>query len=423
MTTHTQPSVAEIKRAVDDLGQAFEAFKEANDLRTKAKPGRGDVVLDQKVDRLSRDVSALQGNVDRLFVAAGRPSVTGGDPATTEHKAAFFDRFVRKGIETGLQALEAKALSTGSDADGGYAVPEALDGSIEKLLVEASPIRSVANVVQIGTSAYKKLVNLGGATSGWVGESDARAETDTPQFSEVAPPLGEIYANPAATQAMLDDAYFNVEDWLAEELTTEFAAQEGAAFVNGNGTNKPKGFLSLHGDRRSRRHAGLRLAAICPDRRRGRLAGEAIRPTSCSISSMRSGPAIEPRRRSSMNTNLVAEIRKFKDVRRQLSLAARPCRRPAGEPARLPRDRGGGHAGQGREFAFGRIRQFRARLYDHRSHGDPDPARSLHQQALRPFLRHQARRRRRGELGSDQAAEIRGKLTQSSEIGSRKPEF
>jgi HK97 family phage major capsid protein len=81
-------------------------------------------------------------------------------------------------------------------------------------------------------------------TSGWVGEEGARAETEAPGFVEVAPPLGEIYANPAATQAMLDDAFFNVEEWLAEELAAEFASKEGAAFVTGDGTNKPKGFLS-----------------------------------------------------------------------------------------------------------------------------------------------------------------------------------
>jgi HK97 family phage major capsid protein len=77
-----------------------------------------------------------------------------------------------------------------------------------------------------------------------VGETDARAETEASSFAEVAPPLGEIYANPAATQAMLDDAFFNVEEWLAEELATEFSSQEGTAFISGDGVNKPKGFLT-----------------------------------------------------------------------------------------------------------------------------------------------------------------------------------
>jgi HK97 family phage major capsid protein len=314
-TTNTQPSVAEIKRAVDDLGRAFDAFKDANDLRTKTKPGRGDVVLDQKVDRLSRDVSALQGTVDRLFVAANRPSVAGvrhDDPAAAEHKAVFFDRFIRKGVETGLQALEAKALSTGTDADGGYAVPEALDSNIERLLLEASPIRSVSNVVQIGTANYKKLVNLGGATSGWVSETGSRAETDTPQFAEVAPPLGEIYANPAATQAMLDDAYFNVEDWLAEELTMEFASQEGAAFVSGNGTNKPKGFLNytatdeMDGTRAfgSLQYVPTGVAGDWP-------ASDPTDKLLDLVYSLRAGYRASAA--FVMNTNLVAEIRKFKD--------------------------------------------------------------------------------------------------------------
>ena len=314
-TATTQPGVREIKRAVDDLGRAFEAFKEAND-RRGVQSGKGDdIVLEQKVDRLSRDVSTMQGNLDRLHLAANRPPVAGvhrDDPETEEHKAAFFDRFVRKGIETGLQAVEAKALSTGTDADGGYAVPEALDRSIEKRLVGASPVRSVSNVVQIGTSNYKKLVNLGGATSGWVGEGDARAETDTPSFQEVAPPLGEIYANPAATQAMLDDAFFNVEDWLAEELTSEFAAQEGAAFINGNGTNKPKGFLTYTttAEVDSARAFGSLQHVVT-----GVAGGWPVSdPTDTLLDLIYS---LRTAYRSSavfvMNTNLVAEIRKFKD--------------------------------------------------------------------------------------------------------------
>ena len=311
-TTPTQPSVREIKRAVDDLGRAFEAFKEANDQQSQSS----DVVLEQKVDRLNRDVSTLQSNVDRLFVAANRPAVADGhrdDPGAVEHKAAFFDGFIRKGVETGLQALEAKALSTGTPSDGGYAVPEQLDLSIEKLLVEVSPIRAIANVVAIGTSNYKKLVNLGGATSGWVGESDARSETGTPTFQEVVPPLGEIYASPAATQAMLDDAFFNVETWLAEELTQEFAAQEGAAFINGDGANKPKGFLAYTTTSEADAARAFGTLQHVPTG----VAGDwpANDPTDSLLDLVYS---LKPGYRTSaafaMNTNLVAEIRKFKDA-------------------------------------------------------------------------------------------------------------
>jgi HK97 family phage major capsid protein len=140
--------------------------------------------------------------------------------------------------------MEMKAMSGTSDAAGGYAVPEEIDARVDATLKAVSPIRAIANVVKVGSSGYRKLVASGGIASGWAAETAARTETATPTFNEVAPPSGDLYANPAASQAMLDDAAFDVEEWLAQEIAREFAAAEGSAFVNGNGTNKPRGFLA-----------------------------------------------------------------------------------------------------------------------------------------------------------------------------------
>ncbi len=128
--------------------------------------------------------------------------------------------------------------------DGGYAVPREIDALIARQLTEISPIRAIAQVVQTGTAGYRKLVTLGGTASGWVSETAARPETATPSFAEIAPPSGELYASPAASQAMLDDAAFDIESWLASEIAMEFARAEGEAFVSGNGVNRPMGFLS-----------------------------------------------------------------------------------------------------------------------------------------------------------------------------------
>src|SRR5690606_9725856 len=128
-----------------------------------------------------------------------------------------------------------------------YAVPREIDALIASQLTEISPIRQLAQVVQIGSAGYRKLVSTGGTASGWVGEIAARPETATPQFSEIAPPSGELYANPAASQAMLDDAAFDVEAWLASEIAMEFARAEGAAFVAGTGVDQPLGFLASPG--------------------------------------------------------------------------------------------------------------------------------------------------------------------------------
>ena len=166
-----------------------------------------------------------------------RPALEGAAAGMGPGTGAFAG-FVRSGA-----TIEMKAFTGVTGDAGGYAVPREIDAVIDALLKAASPIRAIANVVKVGSAGYRKLVTTGGTPSGWAAETGARTETATPTFVEIAPPMGELYANPSATQAMLDDALFDVEDWLAGEIAMEFAKAEGAAFVNGNGTNRPKGFL------------------------------------------------------------------------------------------------------------------------------------------------------------------------------------
>lgn len=153
-------------------------------------------------------------------------------------RSAFVDGYLRRGSE-----LELKSFEGTTGIDGGLVVPRELDATIDATLKTISPIRQIANVVRVGSAGYRKLITTGGTLSGWAAETAARPETDTPKFREIAPPMGELYANPAASQAMLDDANFDVESWLAGEIATEFARAENAAFVNGDGVNKPRGFL------------------------------------------------------------------------------------------------------------------------------------------------------------------------------------
>ena len=207
---------------------------------TDALEGSFDVVLQ------GERIAALEADLSAMRVAMQRPALDGvkggapgnfGDPA----RSAFVDRYLRQGQEAGV---ELKSFSGASGASGGYAVPREIDQLIGSTLKAMSPIRAIANVVRTGSAGYRKLVNAGGIVSGWASETGARGETGTPSFNEIVPPGGELFANPAASQAMLDDAQFDVEGWLASEIAREFAVAEGAAFVTGNGTNKPKGFLT-----------------------------------------------------------------------------------------------------------------------------------------------------------------------------------
>lgn len=190
-----------------------------------------------EVAQLREEMAQLKARVDAQAMAGARPALSGAKAQASP----FVESYLRKGLESGV---ELKAMSSLTDSAGGYAVPDEIDSEIGRLLTAISPIRSIANVVKVGSAGYRKLVATGGTPSGWVSETAPRPETGTPAFTEVAPPFGELYANPAASQAMLDDAAFDVEAWLASEIATEFARAEGSAFVGGNGINRPKGFLA-----------------------------------------------------------------------------------------------------------------------------------------------------------------------------------
>ena len=251
MDYETKAASPEIKDAFDDFLRAFEQFKGANDERLAALERRSaDVVTDEKVARIDKALDEHKRVLDDLAIAASRPALSGErkaqpDRDALERKAAF-DRYVRKGDSNGLDALELKttAFSAGSNADGGYTVPLEIENTIDRVLAKASPIRAIATVRQIGGNVYRKPIATSGAATGWVAETASRPSTDTPTLSVIDFPAMELYAMPAATPTLLDDSAVDIERWLAGEVQIVFAEQEGAAFVSGNGTTQPKGFLS-----------------------------------------------------------------------------------------------------------------------------------------------------------------------------------
>ncbi len=245
-------ATVEIKSATADellreLNSAFAAFKEANEERLSQVESRlgVDVLSQEKLARIDRALDETKSRLDRLALDRARPSLGAGAQTheTTEHKAAF-DTYVRAGEATGLKALEAKALSRGSGPDGGYLVPVPVEQEILRRLARISPIRSIASVKQISAYALRRAFSTQGPAAGWVAEADPRPMTANQQISDMTFPAMELYAMPAATQTLLDDAAVDIEQWIADEVQTVFAEQEGAAFVNGNGVNKPMGFLA-----------------------------------------------------------------------------------------------------------------------------------------------------------------------------------
>lgn len=211
-----------------------------------------DAVVSAKLAAINANITELTTALEaaQSQLAAAKLGGAGGDTISAEARehAGVFNTWFRKGdraIDADMRELEVKAkLTTQSDPDGGYLVPEQMEGTIDRVLGTVSAMRGISRVINISGQTYKKLVNMGGASSGWVSEQQSREETSTPQLREIAINAHELYAQPAATQTALDDSIFNIEQWLADEVSIEFAEQEGAAFVTGNGVGKPRGFLA-----------------------------------------------------------------------------------------------------------------------------------------------------------------------------------
>ena len=239
----------DVASAFEDFARAFEAFKDTNDTRLSELETRlsGDVVTDEKLTRIDAALDDAKRRLDRLALDRSRPPLAGQetsrDPVQAEHKSAFH-AYIRSGEASGLKRLEEKALSAGSGPDGGYLVPDTVEAEVLRRLTGVSPIRAVSSVRVISGGQYKRAFSRTGPATGWVGETAARPQTAGPALSELSFPAMELYAMPAATQTLLDNAVVDIDRWIAEEVEAAFAEQESAAFVNGDGVSKPKGFLA-----------------------------------------------------------------------------------------------------------------------------------------------------------------------------------
>lgn len=261
----------DVQTTLYELGRSFEAFKEKNDQRLAeiSRQGAAHPSTEAAVQRLNGELSRLgdiKNRMERIETAMSRSPLgsvkadeiaeaaafalerknhfTGElDVATYRGYKAALSQYLRKN-NAGSGGDEIKALSAGSDPDGGYAVTPDMTGRIIGLIRETSPVRQVANVATIGTDALEGVNDLNEATSGWIGETEARSETDTPQIGEWRIPVHEQYAEPRATQKLLDDAMFDVEGYLTAKIAERLSRMENTAFITGNGVRKPRGFLT-----------------------------------------------------------------------------------------------------------------------------------------------------------------------------------
>ncbi|SNR60930.1 phage major capsid protein [Puniceibacterium sediminis] len=183
--------------------------------------------------------------LDRKSLRSARPALASSADVSAPHQKAF-NAYLRSGDDDGLRGLEieSKAMSTAVNSDGGYLVDPATSETVKSVLASTASIRAIANVVNVEASSFDVLIDRNDAGAGWANETSSTTETGTPQIERISIPLFELNALPKASQRLLDDSAFDIEAWLAGRIADKFARSEAAAFVAGDGIDKPRGFLS-----------------------------------------------------------------------------------------------------------------------------------------------------------------------------------
>lgn len=238
----------------DNIPRALRSMPRAETTDPKALIGQlNNAFKDFKADHYGR-LESLENSIEDLYLRNASERLGGsggeiaGDPEYSQVFASYFKRGdaegeVKRLNGEGWRANVQAAMSVGTDSDGGYLAPVEWDRRIRQALVNVSPMRRLAEVKVTTVNAYSTVWNNAQWGSGWVGETATRPQTTSANLSPITFAHGEIYAQPAITQRLLDDAGLNMEQWLASEVQNEFARQEAIAFISGNGTNKPFGLL------------------------------------------------------------------------------------------------------------------------------------------------------------------------------------
>jgi HK97 family phage major capsid protein len=244
-------SISEITERVSALGHAWEQFKQVNDsrLRELERKGNADPLYQEHLHHISMAMDNYKQRLDVIETACARPSLDGAEghksmrPADGEYGKAFRN-YLRKGLDAGLEALQTKALSVGSDPDGGYLVTPAMSAKIVQSVFETSPMRQLASVETISSDALELIDDHDQASAGWTSETGSVSETSTPTLAKRNIPTHELYAQPKATQKLVDDSAIDIEAWLSDKISDIFSRRENTAFVSGNGVNQPRGILT-----------------------------------------------------------------------------------------------------------------------------------------------------------------------------------
>ncbi|MCC8397789.1 MAG: phage major capsid protein [Rickettsia endosymbiont of Labidopullus appendiculatus] len=232
----------------------FQKKSNSSSLNQKNMENNMNTELMTKQNNNEIKINELQEKMYNLENFLSRPEI--GGMQDIEHKTAF-NNYIRKGNQSEL--IE-KSLNSRAEEGGVLLVP-ALYNSIITEINARSPMRQLASIETISSNALDIVIEEGNFASGWVGDLQAREETAASKLKQQRIFVHELYAQPKASQTLIDDSAIRIENWLIERLRDSFVKAENAAFINGDGKKRPKGILSGDHDKIERFEMGERVTA------------------------------------------------------------------------------------------------------------------------------------------------------------------
>jgi len=250
----------DVKKVMQEFGQAFEEFKKANDEKLEnLEKGVNDGMLDEKLAKIESKLDSLEDvkaqidstksqqegvaeKVEQLETVMKRPE-SAYDTKSVDDTCSAFEVYCRKGLE-GLTDIEKKALTVSNDTTGGYLAPPEYVRELLKTVTEISPIRTIARIRSTGQRSIQVPKRTGQFSASWVAESGTRSETTGWQVGLEEIPAHEHYALVDISEQDLEDTVFDLEAEMQSEFAEQMAKAEGAAFVSGDAVGKPEGFMT-----------------------------------------------------------------------------------------------------------------------------------------------------------------------------------
>lgn len=328
-----------IVEAVEKVNEAFDEYKKVNDERLDAESKGNDAKareLGEKLERIEVDIAAsekakkdaerkqalIDERIDILEAANDRPTKSVEENVKNEYKEHFLtfmrsgmtDQDARQGMKNAeVKSREMKAVNIGTAADGGHAVPEELSRSIDKLMLRQSDILQNVKMVQVGSSDYKELLTINRTTATWVDETTTRTENTAPELRQITPTWGELYSYLFATQWSLEDMFFNVEEWLVDNVSEQMAKSLDLSIWSGNGSSKPTGLTNGAPTAVADHASPMRAAAILQYVPTDSASPQAVGGDDVFDLVYSLGRSYRPNAKFGANQNTQAALRKLKD--------------------------------------------------------------------------------------------------------------